>query len=137
MILTPYKKGGHIQWTLATHVVYFEDNGLKGSKHTCNLSYWDEFEALHKDNGFRITQRRKVTWTEEQHQRLEDIQGYPEGYSDIYIDYVVYGDVKRVKELPHDHPMQLLARDVVQAQTDEQMLDLYIEIDMMRGGFNE
>lgn len=126
MELSAKKEGGFISWQLATHLVTFKDNEVVSESYTSDPTYWKGFYDMHKESGFRIVSIAPVEWSEEQHQRLAHIQGFPEGWLDVYRDYVIDGVLDGVSSMPIDSEMRLLANELTQQNNSNQIIDLAI-----------
>ena len=113
-----------------THIVRFEDVGVAGYQYTNDLDYWRRFEEMWKST-FSITGIEEISWVAEQEVRLSQIQGFPDGWSDVYGDYVREG-VFRTSELPVTHPMQMLERREVAKQQDDLLLDMAIDMEILK-----
>lgn len=85
-----------------------------------------------------IVEKQDLTYTNEQEKRLEEINSMPmpDGWSDIYNDYVMDGILDKVNNMPLDHPMQTLKSKVIQNQQDELLLNLAVEISKIKGDNN-
>lgn len=121
MELLPEKKNGTIHWRLPKHLVHYEDGAEKGSAYALDLTYWDKVTELHDD--IKVVSVEDLDWEADVHFRLQHVQGFPEGWSDIYSEYVFEGDLHRAYQLPYSHPMRSLANELSMQRLEGQIID--------------
>ena len=95
------------KWVACTHIVYFRDGGKEDSQYTTDVDYWLRFAEKWADT-FEVLTIEEVIWSDEQIERLKEIEDMPEGWSERYLEYVRNGTL-HIDDMPDTHPFVMFA----------------------------
>lgn len=80
------------EWALYPYKITCTDRRLQEQKYTDDISYYETYEELYND--FTIDEVKQLAYSDEQRERLSEVQGFKyKDFDEIY-DYVINGDVK-------------------------------------------
>lgn len=126
------------QWALPCSKYILQDGSEKVDMYNVDSEGEKSVLDMCDMHSMVIVEKQDLTYTNEQEKRLEEINSMPmpDGWSDIYNDYVMDGILDKVNDMPLDHPMQTLKSKVIQNQQDELLLNLAVEISKIKGDNN-
>lgn len=117
------------EWRLYPHKV-------KGVRHDNEFEQWAlpnkkwwEITAENHDH-LKVDEFEEIKVTDDMEKRYEEIKHMPEDFKDIYIEYVLNGDVSEDVELPTNHPFQVIRLRHSDKSQEQDITDT--ELDNMR-----
>ena len=79
------------EWALYPYKITCTDRGLQEQKYTDDISYYETYEELYND--FTIDEVKQLAYSDEQRERLSEVQGFKyKDFDEIY-DYVINGNL--------------------------------------------
>ncbi len=76
----------------------------------------------------------EVELTEEQLARFEEIKDMPEDFMEMYIEYILTGNISNEVELPTNHPFQIIKLRKIDGQNTDYLVDIDFRLSMTELG---